>query len=75
MRAKTYGVKKPRDEKIRKYYGQKEGGQQEKRRYYPLNHEGNVDEWRAMEQLKQNAIQQRERQQKAQGQVAKQTYQ
>ena len=73
-------MKKPRDEKIRKYYGKKAAPQDSskesiKKRYYPLNHEGNVDEWRAMELLKQNAAQLRERKQKDEGKVAKQLYQ
>ena len=45
LKASSFGVKKPMDERIHKVLQKKEG---EYKRYYPLNRKGDLDEWGAM---------------------------
>ena len=75
----TFGVKKSKAEKARRYIRQsshiKQGDKsREKKRYYPLNKSGNIDEWQAMENLKEHAAQIGERKQREQERMEKQAY-
>ena len=79
MCASTYGIKKPKDEKIKRYYGGRasNGAKKEadKKRYYPTNMKGNVDEWKAMEHLKEQTIRMMEQKHKQQEKAYQKLYQ
>ena len=49
---KTFGMRKPVDDKVRYYEEHKEDIN---KRYYPKNTQGNIDEWRALERQMQEA--------------------
>ena len=72
LRSKTYGAKKPLDEAAEDKVEAAEEPVEVK--YYPKNKKGAVDEWVAMEQQKQRAIEALNQQKKEEEKAAKKQY-